>query len=191
MNQEVLENSYRTSVLLWSNSTPTSSDILRNYFTLCCCVRSYLKCFCNQSFGCLFFSAHCQCQQGWREYETKCYFFSTDVKSWMEANAFCLEHNSNLMSIQDIHERVRPTSKHTHKKIYWMGLNDQVSEGVWEWSDGSPFIEYLFWMPNQPDNWQNEDCGHVVGSSYGQWNDENCNIKRKYICKHVNRKSAH
>lgn len=28
-------------------------------------------------------------------------------------------------------------------EIYWMGLNDEVVEGVWEWSDGSHFIEYL------------------------------------------------
>uniref|UniRef100_A0A3B4V093 C-type lectin domain-containing protein n=1 Tax=Seriola dumerili TaxID=41447 RepID=A0A3B4V093_SERDU len=113
----------------------------------------------------------------------KCYFFSTDTKSWMEANAFCLGQNSNLMSIQDIHER-----------YYWIGLNDQVTEGVWEWSDGSPFIPYLsYWMQGQPDNWGDEpgeDCGQVVGSSFAQWNDENCNVKRKYICKHINRKSA-
>lgn len=44
-------------------------------------------------------------------------------------------------------------------------------------------------MNNQPDNWNdNEDCGQVVGSSYGHWNDENCDVKRKYICKRANRK---
>lgn len=48
-------------------------------------------------------------------------------------------------------------------------------------------------MQGQPDNWgadPGEDCGQVVGSSFGQWNDENCNVKRKYICKHINRKST-
>ncbi|XP_026210251.1 C-type mannose receptor 2, partial [Anabas testudineus] len=131
----------------------------------------------------------CQCQSGWREYENKCYFFSTDNKSWMEANAFCLGQNSNLMSIQDIHERLWVRTQ-INKEIYWIGLNDQFVEGIWEWSDGSPFIEYLsYWMQGQPDNWGDEpgeDCGQVVGSSLGQWNDENCNVKRKYICKHVN-----
>uniref|UniRef100_A0A8C2WJI4 C-type lectin domain-containing protein n=1 Tax=Cyclopterus lumpus TaxID=8103 RepID=A0A8C2WJI4_CYCLU len=98
------------------------------------------------------------CQQGWREYENKCYFFSTDTKSWLDANAFCLEQSANLMSILDIHERV--------------SLNDHGSEGVWEWSDGSPFIPYIEY-----------DCGQVTGSSFGQWNDENCAVQRKYICK--------
>ncbi|XP_023264465.1 macrophage mannose receptor 1-like [Seriola lalandi dorsalis] len=141
------------------------------------------------SFAALLACSHCQCQQGWREYEDKCYFFSTDTKSWIEANAFCLGQNSNLMSIQDIHERLWVRTQ-ISTEYYWIGLNDQVTEGAWEWSDGSPFIPYLsYWMQGQPDNWGDEpgeDCGQVVGSSFGQWNDENCNVKRKYICKHIN-----
>uniref|UniRef100_A0A3P8TJI4 C-type lectin domain-containing protein n=1 Tax=Amphiprion percula TaxID=161767 RepID=A0A3P8TJI4_AMPPE len=147
------------------------------------------------------FSAHSQCLEGWRDYEGKCYFFSTDTKTWTEANAFCSEQNSDLMSIQDVHERVRNSNTNDVAAInvflsfhiFWIGLNDHVVEGVYEWSDGSPFIEYLqYWMPGQPDNWGDEpgeDCGQVVGSSFGQWNDENCNVKRKYICKHINGKS--
>lgn len=48
-------------------------------------------------------------------------------------------------------------------------------------------------MQGQPDNWGDEpgeDCGQVVGSNLGQWNDENCDVKRKYICQHINREST-
>lgn len=48
-----------------------------------------------------------QCQAGWREYEDRCYLFSTDVKTWLEANRYCLEQNSNLLSIQSFHETVK------------------------------------------------------------------------------------
>ncbi|XP_061589669.1 macrophage mannose receptor 1 [Cololabis saira] len=91
------------------------------------------------------------------------------------------------MSIQDIHERLWVRTQ-IGSEIHWIGLNDQVVENVWEWSDGSPFIQYLsYWMPNQPDNYQDaEHCGQVVGSYFGQWNDENCGVKRRYICKHIN-----
>ncbi|XP_042365611.1 C-type mannose receptor 2-like [Plectropomus leopardus] len=93
------------------------------------------------------------------------------------------------MSIQDISERLWVRTQ-IGTEIYWIGLNDQVTEGVWEWSDGSPYIPYIeYWMPGQPDNWGDEpgeDCGQVVGSSFGRWNDEPCGIKRKYICKHLN-----
>ncbi|MEQ2248138.1 hypothetical protein ILYODFUR_016179 [Ilyodon furcidens] len=134
---------------------------------------------------------HSQCREGWREYEGKCYFFSTDTKSWMEANAYCLEHNTNLMSIQNIHERLWVRTQ-IGTEIFWIGLNDKIVEGVWEWSDGTPFIEYLsFWMSGQPDNWNDaEDCGQLVGSNSGHWNDENCNNKRKYICKYINTNPA-
>lgn len=46
-------------------------------------------------------------------------------------------------------------------------------------------------MLGQPDDWgeePGEDCGQVVGYNNGHWNDDNCNNKRKYICKHINRK---
>ncbi len=62
------------------------------------------------------FSAHCQCQQGWREYEHTCYYFSIDEQSWMEANQFCLEQNSDLMSIGNFHERVRSDDTQQHPK---------------------------------------------------------------------------
>lgn len=58
-------------------------------------------------FMCFIVSAHAVCRPGWREYESKCYFFSTDTKTWSEANLFCQRQQTNLMSIQDIHERVR------------------------------------------------------------------------------------
>lgn len=52
-------------------------------------------------------------------------------------------------------------------------------------------VPFSFWMQGQPDNWGDEpgeDCGQVVGYNNGHWNDADCSIKRKYICKHVNRK---
>lgn len=52
-------------------------------------------------------------------------------------------------------------------------------------------VPFSFWMQGQPDDSGDEpgeDCGQVVGYSNGHWRDENCNIERKYICKHINRK---
>ncbi|XP_071751059.2 uncharacterized protein LOC139908314 [Centroberyx gerrardi] len=133
--------------------------------------------------------AHCQCEQGWRPYEDRCYFFSTDSKPWMEAHADCLGKGSDLMSVQDIHER-QWVGTQIGTEVFWIGLNDRIAEGVWEWTDGTPYYEYLsYWRPGQPDNWGDdpgEDCGQVLGSDYGRWNDESCNNGRKYICKRPN-----
>uniref|UniRef100_A0A3Q4H0P6 C-type lectin domain-containing protein n=1 Tax=Neolamprologus brichardi TaxID=32507 RepID=A0A3Q4H0P6_NEOBR len=124
------------------------------------------------------FSAHSQCQSGWREYENKCYFFSTDTKSWLEANEFCLEdYINNVVSFLTLWFYIFVS------QIYWIGLNDRTVEGVWEWSDGSPFIQYL----SYPDNWQNnEDCMHITGTTHndpGKLNDDFCTATRDYICK--------
>uniref|UniRef100_A0A9J7YZT6 C-type lectin domain-containing protein n=1 Tax=Cyprinus carpio carpio TaxID=630221 RepID=A0A9J7YZT6_CYPCA len=81
------------------------------------------------------------CEEGWRPYEERCYFFSSDMKSWHDALEDCVSKGSNLMSIQDIHEQVRHTPPHT--SIFWIGLNDVASEGNWEWSDGTVFYPYL------------------------------------------------
>ena len=49
-----------------------------------------------------------------------------------------------------------------------------------------------YWAPGQPDNWGDdpgEDCGQVLGASYGMWNDERCTVPRRFICKVTNRES--
>ncbi|XP_072570731.1 uncharacterized protein [Paramormyrops kingsleyae] len=137
---------------------------------------------------CGFFgSAFPQCDPGWRPYEEKCYFFSVDTKSWSDAQADCEGKSSNLMSILDINERTWVRTQ-VGTDIYWIGLNDIVSEGVWEWTDGSVYYPYLaYWKPGQPDNWgDDEDCAQIIGANNGQWNDEPCSVRRRYICKRPN-----
>ncbi|CAL9682123.1 unnamed protein product [Knipowitschia caucasica] len=130
-------------------------------------------------------NAHGVCRSGWREHESKCYFFSTDVKTWDEANVFCERQQSHLTSVQDIHEQLWLRTQ-VGTEIFWMGLTDQITEGVWEWTDGTTYLEYFsHWMSGQPDNWEDEDCGQILGGSFGRWNDEDCAVKRKFICKYI------
>lgn len=137
---------------------------------------------------CLVRAAQAQCQQGWRENEGTCYFFSSEEKTWFEAQSYCLEQHSNLLSIRNIHEIVRMTAAHPFRgcgrwgvvhsmsswhiflflplffwggkkcfqlwlrtqvgsEVYWMGLNDYAAEGVWEWSDGTTYLEYISYVP--------------------------------------------
>ncbi|KAI5612769.1 macrophage mannose receptor 1-like, partial [Silurus asotus] len=128
------------------------------------------------------------CEEGWREYEDRCYHFSTEKKTWHEALEACAHKGSHLMSIMNFHERTWVSTQLGHS-IFWIGLNDIASEGNWEWSDGSIYYPYLeYWRPGQPDNYDdNEDCAQADGNSNGRWNDEHCTAQRQYICKRDNR----
>uniref|UniRef100_A0A3Q4HAJ7 C-type lectin domain-containing protein n=1 Tax=Neolamprologus brichardi TaxID=32507 RepID=A0A3Q4HAJ7_NEOBR len=135
------------------------------------------------------FSAHSQCQSGWREYENKCYFFSTDTKSWLEANEFyaeahCTREQGDLLSITEPFEQtfIQALIQQSPTGIsMWMGGHDSMTEGGWEWTDGSPF-RFIHWNAGNPDDYYGEDCLSMLINS-GYWNDDNCEYKRGYICK--------
>ena len=54
---------------------------------------------------------------------------------------------------------------------YWIGLNDQMENGVHRWTDGSK-VNFYRWKPDQPNNKYGEQCCVKVSSS--EWNDVRC-----------------
>lgn len=76
---------------------------------------------------CLVRAAQAQCQQGWRENEGTCYFFSSEEKTWFEAQSYCLEQHSNLLSIRNIHEIVRMTAAHPFRGCGRWGVVHSMS----------------------------------------------------------------
>ncbi|KAM4634074.1 macrophage mannose receptor 1 [Polymixia lowei] len=106
------------------------------------------------------------------------------MRRWADARADCVNQGGDLLSITDpfeqafIHGRVQlsPTGI-----SLWMGGHDSVTEGGWEWTDGSPF-RYIRWSAGNPDNYNGEDCLSMLINN-GYWNDDNCDNRRGYICK--------
>ncbi|KAM6984695.1 C-type mannose receptor 2-like [Aplochiton taeniatus] len=114
-----------------------------------------------------------------------CYLFNyQSPRKWAEARADCLNQGGDLLSITEIVEQgfiqsqvqLIPTGV-----SMWMGGHDSITEGGWEWTDGSPF-RYIHWAPNQPDNYFGENCLSMYVNG-GYWNDDNCDHSRGYICK--------
>ncbi|XP_036608800.1 C-type lectin domain family 4 member F-like isoform X3 [Trichosurus vulpecula] len=127
--------------------------------------------------------------EGWKLHDGNIYYFSSEKKSWAEAQQSCVSKNSNLTSVTSQEEQA--FFSRTITTPYWIGLTDKGSEGTWHWVDGNPYNpskNARFWRANQPDNWDQgkgltEDCVHVLPGDLRSWNDENCNFNHQWICK--------
>ena len=64
----------------------------------------------------------------------------------------------------------------------WIGLNDRVIEGTFDWADNQT-SNFSYWAKNQPNNFNNEDCVHTLGVRHSfMWNDVNCGTCHNYTC---------
>ena len=107
------------------------------------------------------------------------YFCSLQPNTWENAKAICRSVGGDLISINSAAENAFITSK-IMGATAWIGLNDVRSEGVYEWSDGSP-LNYTNWYPGQPNN-ANGDQDHCEILPDGTWNDQYPNCTREFIC---------
>ncbi|KAL1763486.1 C-type lectin domain family 4 member F [Sigmodon hispidus] len=124
--------------------------------------------------------------QGWKVFQGNLYYFSHEVKSWHEAENFCVSQGAHLASVTSKEEQAFLV-KSTSTAYHWIGLTDQGMNGNWYWVDGTPFNDaqsQRFWAKNQPDNWrlpngEGEDCVHMQQL----WNDMFCMVKYRWVCK--------
>uniref|UniRef100_A0A3B5KXS0 C-type lectin domain-containing protein n=1 Tax=Xiphophorus couchianus TaxID=32473 RepID=A0A3B5KXS0_9TELE len=139
-------------------------------------------------------SIHTQ-KHAW-QHGSNCYKFKFEtMKSWSAARHDCVEEGGDLVSISSLEENtfVMGTLLKCSCSIsgliqqaptgisLWMGGHDSITEGGWEWTDGSPF-RYIRWNAGNPDDYFGEDCLSILIND-GYWNDDNCQNKRGYICK--------
>ena len=57
---------------------------------------------------------------------------------------------------------------HFGKGNFYVGLSDTESEGIWKWASSGRVLNsgiVGLWNRGQPDNYNNEDCVHVLGGS--------------------------
>ena len=117
----------------------------------------------------------------WKMYKGSCYAYAKDsYKTWADAEAYCkTEPGAQLASIHSYEELVFIQSN--FPRDLWLGATDAVKEGTWVWTDGSSF-DYSAWSSENPNNDGNQDC--LEGNSHNlQWDDDNCDKKKLYLCK--------
>ena len=81
------------------------------------------------------------CRDDWEAHDDHCYYWSTNTKTWNEAEAFCRQENSHLASItsEAISRYMLEGMNSKGLGVTWIGGTDKDGEGIWKWTDGSPF----------------------------------------------------
>ncbi|KAJ8259615.1 hypothetical protein GJAV_G00171480 [Gymnothorax javanicus] len=127
------------------------------------------------------------CPQGWKQFDSKCYYFSTEYKGWTESRIDCIKRGADLVIIESKKEQDSISSNLTYYN-HWIGLSDSVTEGIWLWVDGSR-LQRGFWGSKEPDNkpwsyttqYQGADCAVTVLSD-NVWMDTSCDSYNRFIC---------
>ncbi|MBN3273177.1 FREM1 protein, partial [Polyodon spathula] len=91
-----------------------------------------------------------KCPPGWTYHGTHCYYISTDHKStWNSAARACKEiHRGNLVSVLSKPDMMWLWD-FSGRKPFWIGLNDRVKAGKWEWLGGEP-VSFTNWRKGPP-----------------------------------------
>ncbi|KAL6481080.1 hypothetical protein MHYP_G00091600 [Metynnis hypsauchen] len=111
---------------------------------------------------------------------TESYVLINETKSWCDAQSYCREHHTDLVSVRNQTEsqQIWTLAKNSISSDVWIGLfNDS-----WKWSDQSA-SSFRYWASTQPDNQGgNENCTAVSMTDQGHWSDVNCQNKLSFIC---------
>ncbi|KAM4034302.1 C-type lectin domain family 2 member A-like [Anomaloglossus baeobatrachus] len=83
------------------------------------------------------------CEDHWIWHQGKCYYFSTETKTWRNSEKFCKSHNSSLAIIENKEEkdfvfRYKGTDNH------WIGIRRTDDNTAWTWTNGTLYNESLF-----------------------------------------------
>ena len=111
------------------------------------------------------------------------YAFCFKQRNFAEAEADCVLQGGHLASIHDqaAQDEIVMGAYSLLGGEWWIGLQDLVTEGSFEWTDSTP-LDFEGWSPGEPNNVGEEDCAHLASWAGGLWNDIPCDVPAFYIC---------
>ena len=124
------------------------------------------------------------CKENWEEKSGRCFLWGGNKKrSWDEAEEFCQKEGGHLASVtsEAIHEYIIKEKNRKGVGYLWLGGSDKEEEGVWKWSDGSPW-EFAKLNKGEPRNGSEEHCLIVAGHNVEKWNDYDCKAESNFVC---------
>ena len=125
------------------------------------------------------------CDEGWEKLGDHCYRWSTNVMNWTAAEDFCQEEGGHLASVgsNETMDNIMLGLRRGgfgDNDYFWLGGNDLAKEGVWEWTDCTPW-EFSLWAPEEPSNWNGiEHC--VAFRVNNRWNAVRLSAGARPLC---------
>ncbi|MEQ2301430.1 hypothetical protein AMECASPLE_035808, partial [Ameca splendens] len=118
------------------------------------------------------------------------YHFIYDPKNWTEAQSYCREHYTDLVTVDNTDVMTTLNKMVNLKKTTnaWTGLYFDVVSWKWMLEDKDFYQNdnpnFSNWMSGQPDTlWYTPGC--VLMYSSGQWADTYCDALHKPVCSNV------
>ncbi|KAK1153662.1 C-type mannose receptor 2-like [Acipenser oxyrinchus oxyrinchus] len=104
------------------------------------------------------------------------YTLIEELKTWTEAQQYCREHHTDLVSIKNASENEEIVKK-AQGKPFWIGLFNEP----WKWSHQGDNYTFHNWNKGKPNNWGGvQNC--VAMSKTGGWNDYGCKKQKPFFC---------
>jgi len=123
------------------------------------------------------------CDEGWEKLGDHCYHWVAEKMNWTNAETSCQEKGGHLVSVSS-NETMGFVLLGAHSrglKYIWLGGNDVKQEGVWKWTDCTPWELELWGTTGQPDNAGGEHC-LTIWDHGTVWNDWTCSRETEFLC---------
>ncbi|KAM9723735.1 macrophage mannose receptor 1-like [Menidia menidia] len=118
------------------------------------------------------------------ENNKKNYFHIPTSETWQSAQQHCREHFTDLAMIENEAENTEANNAKPGGSFYWIGLY----RNPWTWSDRSQ-SSFRNWHPtSKNNNGLKQHC--VVENTDHEWGDDNCDVKKPFICHEVLRRNT-
>ncbi|XP_063739413.1 C-type lectin domain family 4 member A-like isoform X2 [Eleginops maclovinus] len=126
------------------------------------------------------------CPPGWTEINSRCYFLSTEQKTWEESRKDCQSKDADLVVINSEQEMRSLYGLDGDSLVqFWIGLYKPTGTVGWNWVDGSKLTQ-LFSQAVQLDfnRSKRKECVEMFNYSSwpARWRNLSCNTRLPSLC---------
>ncbi|XP_052067135.1 macrophage mannose receptor 1-like [Mytilus californianus] len=123
-----------------------------------------------------------KCPNDWKTFDAWCYKEFSQRRTWFKARDYCRSIGTDLVSVHNKRETNFLITNFTQTS-QWIGLSNFQNNGKYVWSDRT-ILNYTDWGESEPNNFNNnENCAQLLKPDSQKWNDNNCFMSLRFICK--------